>query len=125
MCVAEVLQTPNQIQCSNRMKYGRIEGLCSLLKRFSGRCKYGDMLPRFDRSVLELNLNSNHMLNFVYDNFGHKPLDMNQDWVTPNKLQLYSIVILNKGATLSNYQAFVDGISSPNMQARKKSKAYM
>ena len=44
------------------------------------------MLPLFGRSVLELNLNSKHIFNFVYNNFGDKSFDMNQNWLTPNKL---------------------------------------
>lgn len=86
MCVDEVLQIPYQIQFSNRMKCHHIEAICSLIKRFSVCCRCGDMLPLFGRSVLELNLNSKHIFNFVYNNFGHKSFDMNQNWLTPNKL---------------------------------------
>ena len=111
--LAEILQIPNEIHCTNRTKCDRIEALCIMLKRFSYPCRYGDMIPRFGRSVPELSQISNHMLNFVYNNYSNKLTDLNQNWLTPNNLQDYAFAIHNKGAPLQNCWTFVDGTARP------------
>ena len=73
--LAELLNLPDKIVCYNRSTVDKIEGLCILLKRFSYPCRYGDMVPR---SVPELSMISNKVMNLVYENFHHKLRDFNQ-----------------------------------------------
>ena len=43
-------------------KNGKIEALCILLKRLAYPCRYGDMIPQFRRSVPELSIICNYVL---------------------------------------------------------------
>ena len=59
----DVLRIPDEITCYNRTKVDGIEGLCIFLKRFAYPCGYSDMIPHFSRSVQELCLVSNAVMN--------------------------------------------------------------
>ena len=111
--LAEVLQIPEQVVCYNGTKVAKIEALCIFLKRFAYPCRYGDMIPRFGRSVPELSIISTHILNWIDDNFAHKLNDFNQAWLTPVKLCEYADAIFSKGAALDFCWGFVDGTVRP------------
>ena len=111
--LAELLNLPDKIVCYNRSTVDKIEGLCILLKRFSYPCQYGDMGPRFGRSVPELSMISNKVMNLVYENFHHKLRDFNQPWLAPNKLKEYADAIFAKGAAIDFCWGFIDGTVRP------------
>ena len=58
---------------------GKVEGFCIFLKRFTYPCRYGDC---FARSVPELSMVSNFILNSLYSNFNNKLRDFNQNLTT-------------------------------------------
>ena len=71
------------------------------------------MVPRFGRSVPELSMISNFVLNWIYNNFSHKLSDFNQDWLAPAKLSEYADAIYQKGVAIDFCWGFVDGTVRP------------
>ena len=120
--LANVLHLPNHIICYNGTKANKIEGLCILLKRFAYPCRYGDMIPRFGRSVPELSMITNTVLNIIYENYNHKLRTLDQPWLAPEKLREYADAIQRKGAALNFCWGFIDGtvrpICRPNQNQR-------
>lgn len=70
--LAECLQIPAIITCSQRSKCDGLEGLCILLKRLSSPCRYSDMVPIFGRYPTAICLIFNYMLDYIYDNHKHR-----------------------------------------------------
>ena len=71
------------------------------------------MVLRFGRSVPELSMISNKVMNLVYENFHHKLRDFNQPWLAPNKLKEYADAIFAKGAAIDFCWGFIDGTVRP------------
>ena len=111
--LADLLNIPDQLICYNRTKVDQIEGLCMFLKRFAYPCRYGDMIPRFGRSVPEFSMISNKVIELVYSNYCHKLTDFNQAFLSPANLQRYAKAVRDKGATLDCCWGFVDGTVRP------------
>ena len=107
----DVMQLPNELTCHlyNDFKLDSVEALCTLLKRLAYPCRYVDMIPRFGRPVPQLCMVFNQMLDYVDTHFGYLLRDLNQPWLSPQQLTLFSHTIFNKGAPLDNVWAFVDG----------------
>ena len=64
--LVDLLHFPEKISCCNRSKVGKVEGFCIFLKIFVYAYRYGDMISRFGRSVPELSMVSNSILNSLY-----------------------------------------------------------
>lgn len=111
--LAQVLNIPIDVVCYNGTKVSNIEALCIFLKRLAYPCRYGDMIPRFGRSVPELSLICNYILDWIYNNFAHKLRDFNQNWLAPNRLAEYADAIYQKGAAIDFCWGFVDGTVRP------------
>lgn len=74
----ETLQIPDEIECYNRTVISGIEALCIFLKRFAYLCRYGDMIPLFGRSVPELSIISNYIMDHIHMHFSRLLSDFNQ-----------------------------------------------
>lgn len=120
--LANVLQLPVHIRCPQRTTCDRIEALCMLLKRFSYPCRYSDMIHRFGRPVPEISMITNTVMDYIFDNHGHRISQWNIDILSPALLQEYADVIHAKGAPLDNCFGFIDGtvrpISRPDQHQR-------
>ena len=120
--LANVLQLPMNICCPQRTICDRIEGLCTLLRRFSYPCRYWDMISRFGRPVPELCMITNKVMDNIFNNHGHRISQWNDDVLSHHLLQEYADVIHAKGAPLENCFRFIDGtvrpIDRPNQQQR-------
>ena len=103
-----VLQVPDEIMCYNGTKVSHIEALCIFLKRHAYPCRYLDLIHRFARPVPELCIINNFVLKFLYERWGHLFTTMNQQWLSPNNLQVFANAIHDKGAPLENCWGFVD-----------------
>ena len=103
-----VLQVPDEIVCYNGTKVLDTEALCIFLKRHAYPCRYLDLIHRFTRPVLELCI-----LKFIYERWEHLFTTMNQQWLSPNNLQVFANAIHDKGAPLENCWGFVDGTVRP------------
>ena len=93
---------PDKIACYNRQKFDRIEAFCIFLKRFAYPCQYSDIIQRCRRSVPELCLISNAILNKVFDDRFHLLRGFQQIWLSPPNLELLSEKVHAKGAALDN-----------------------
>ena len=121
--LADLFQIPTHVICYNGTKVGKIESLCIFLKRFAYPCRYGDMIHRFGRSVPELSLVCNKVMNLIYDRFHHKLRDFNQTWLTRQKLREYADAIHQKGASVNFCWGFVDGTVRPICRPKRNQRA--
>ena len=107
--LADVLGLPNIIKCHQRSIADRNEGLCMLLKRMAYPCRYSDMMYRFGRSVPEMSMIVNQVIDYIYETHGHLVTEWNNQLLHPVALQSYADAIHRNGAALDNCFAFVDG----------------
>ena len=73
-----------------------------ILKKIAYPCRYSDMISRFERPVPELFLVGNHVMNFVYDRWGHLHKTLNQQCLVHVNLQLFADTIHASGSPLDN-----------------------
>ena len=111
--LAEVLNIPDEIVCYNRSKFDGNEAFCIFLKRFAYPCWYSNIIQRCGRSVLELCLMSNAILNKIFDGHFHLLRDFQQIWPLLPNLRLFSEKVHAKGAALDNCWEFMDGTVRP------------
>lgn len=109
----QALKIPDKFICSNGTVSSGTEGLLILLKRFSYPCRLSDMIPRFGRSVPELSLILNEVIDFIYTNHGYLLRDLDQPWLNSNHLENFARAVYEKGAALENCWGFVDGTVRP------------
>ena len=100
--LADTLHFPDEIICYNGTKTTSTEGLRVLLKRFAYPCRYVDMCPRFGRSIPQLCLISNNVMDFIYTSWNHLEHTFVQPWLSPANLARFTAAVHNKGATLDN-----------------------
>ena len=86
-------------------KVDGIQSLCIFLKKFSYPCRYSDMISRFGR---DMNC-CNHVMNFVYDMWGHLLKTINQQWFALVNLQLFIDTTHESGSPFDNCWGFTDG----------------
>ena len=107
--VAAALQVPNIFKCSQGTICPGEEGLCLLLWMLSYSCRYHDLIHRFGRPVPELCMITNTVLDWMYDNHGHRLTLKNQPFLSPAYLEGYAQAITMKGSPLTNCFGFIDG----------------
>ena len=71
------------------------------------------MVPIFGRSVAELCMISNTVLEWMYNNYRHRITQWNNNILDPMQLQLSANAVSSKGAMLNNCFGFVDGTVIP------------
>ena len=108
-----ILDMPEEITCYNNVKIDAVEALCINLKRFAYPCRYFDMIPIFGRPIPQLSIASNHVMDMIFDRWGHLLRDFQQPWLAPDKLVEFCNAIHDSGAPLSNCFGFVDGTVRP------------
>ena len=108
-----VFDMPDEITCYNGVKIDSVEALCIALNRFAYPCRYYDMVRLFARPVPQLSIASNHVMDRIYDRWGHLLRDFDQPWLAPGKLEEYCNAIHMSGAPLKNCFGFVDGTVRP------------
>ena len=102
MVLIENLQIPEEITCYNGSIFRELKAYCVLLLSFAYPCRFGDMTPVFGRSVPELSLITNHMLDFTYNTHGHLLQDINQTLLSPREHEQYAFAISDKGSPLEH-----------------------
>ena len=113
LLLKHLMQIPNDVICYNRTKTDGLEALCIFLRRFAYPVRYGDMIPAFGRSVPELSMISNKILNHIHKNFNRLLGGFNHGWMTPESLEEYARVVHQKGAALDFCWGFIDGTVRP------------
>ena len=71
------------------------------------------MRPAFSRSVAELSLISNLMLDFMCDTHGSLLQDFNQIWLLPQQLEQYEAAVSDKSSPLAHCQGFIEWTVKP------------
>lgn len=111
--LAEALQIPDWIVCSQRSKAEGTEALCMLLKRFVYPTRYSDMIPRFSRPVPVLSMVTNELLDQIYALHSHRIITWNPTILDPPSLERYAQTISERGWPLQNCFGFIDGTVRP------------
>ncbi|XP_078379986.1 uncharacterized protein LOC144662926 [Oculina patagonica] len=109
----EALRVPPIFKCYNGTICDGTEGLCIALKRFAYPCRYSDMIPIFGRSVAELSMISNEVVDWIYNTHGHRVSQWNHTIMNPASLVTYADAIHDRGAALENSFGFIDGTVRP------------
>ena len=78
-----------------------MEGLCILLRRLAYPCRYSDLVQRFDRTVPEISMTSNTVMDYIYDNHHQRLTDWNHTLLNPAKLEQYAQAISDRGDSLA------------------------
>ena len=122
--LADVLHLPDTLKCEQRTTAEKIEALCILLKRTAYPCRYNDMIPYFGRSVPELSMITNAVVDYIYDNHGHRVTEWNDQILAPAALETYADAIHMKEAVLDNCFGFVDGTVRPICRPEQRLEQY-
>lgn len=111
--LADALRIPQIFKCDQRSECDGMEGLCMLLRRLAYPCRYSDLIARFGRPVPEICMMTNKVLNFIFENHGHRITQWNNTILNHECLEQYAEAIYAKGAALNNCFGFVDGTVRP------------
>ena len=109
----EALQLPQSFTCHQGTICDGIEALCITLRRFAYPCRYSDLIPRFGRSVPELSMISNLVMDTIYEEHHHRLTQWNNTLLNPPLLESYARAIDSKGSPLPNCFGFIDGTVRP------------
>ena len=126
--LAEALRVPGTVKCSQGTTSewsDREEALCILLKRFAYPCRYSDMIPTFGRSVPELAMINNTMIDLIHRSHSHRLTEWNHQILNPEALEMYARAISDKGAGLIICFGYVDETVRPKLQTREKSENWV
>lgn len=107
------LHIPGRFICPQGTVCDGMEGLCMLLKRLAYPSRYFDLISTFARPLPELCMITNTVMDWIYDNHGHRLTSWNQPFLSRRSLEEYSQAIARKGAPLRNCFGFVDGTVRP------------
>ena len=107
------LGIPDKFRCYQGTVCNGLEGLCLLLKRLAYPCRYFDLMYFFGRSVPELCMLNNEVLDWIYDVHGFRLTSWNQPFLSPVALQEYCEAISRAGCPLENCFGFIDGTVRP------------
>ncbi|GFO47414.1 hypothetical protein PoB_007391900, partial [Plakobranchus ocellatus] len=105
----EALRLPARLVSPTRVTADRTEALCLLLRRRVYPNRHNDLLPLLGRSVSELSIIFNCILDHIHDNFGHLLQNLHQPWLSLEKLNTFAQAVANKGPPLQNCWGFIDG----------------
>ena len=111
--LVETFELPEQIRCYNGTVLNSVEALCVCLKCFAYPCRYVDLIPRFARPVPHLSMIANMVTDRIFNRFQHLLENLDQPWLSPQRLKLFADAIHNRGAALENCWGFVDGTVRP------------
>ena len=82
-------------------------------ERFAHPCRYSDVIHIVARSVPELSMTRNEVVDWMYTSHGKKITQWNHDLLNHNALNQYADAISNKGAALDNCFGCIDGTVRP------------
>ena len=87
------LELPQSFKChQGTICYG-LEALRITPRRFAYPCRYSDLIPRFGRSVPELSMISNHVIDTFYQEHNHRITQRNNTLRNPPLLENYARTI--------------------------------
>ena len=95
--LGEVLDIPDIMKCPNGVLVDGTEALSVLLKRFAYPCRFADMVARFGRPVPQLCMITNRMMDYLFDEYSHLLADLNQPWLSRDRLRHFAATIRGSG----------------------------
>ena len=104
---------PETFRCSQSTMANKLEDLGMLLRRTAHPCCYSDLILRFSRPVLELSMTTNCVVDYLYDNHGHRLTQWNHQIMSPPPLQRYADSVSTQGVPLKKCFGFTDGTVRP------------
>jgi hypothetical protein len=104
--LADVLGLEEEYSNEIRIKWGKIEGLCILLKRLVYPNRLTDIIWMFGRHKCVLSSIVNIMLEDVYIKHGDRLLTLNQQWLHVNE---FADTVLQKCGMVGDVWGFLDG----------------
>ena len=88
--LADALHIPQIFKCNQRSECDGMEGLCMLLRRLAYPCRYSDLIARFGRPVPEIRMMTNKVVDFIFENHGHRITQWNNPILNPEYLEHYA-----------------------------------
>lgn len=107
----DAFQVPETFKCPQGTVCSGMEGLCLMLKRLAYPCQYFDLITLFGRSIPELCMITNVVLDWFYNEHGFRLSDLKQ----------YANAITRQGSPLTNCFGFVNGTVHPYAAQGKSS----
>ncbi|OQV17876.1 hypothetical protein BV898_08007 [Hypsibius exemplaris] len=107
--LCDALRFPAFFIADNRSKMPGLEGLCLLLRRLVYPVRLHDLEIVFGRVMSVLSRFFNIVADYVFDHFGHLLTDLNQPWLTEEKLKQMAAITVAKGFPFDKCVGFVDG----------------
>ena len=111
--LGDVFGIPDIMKCPNGVLVDGMKALSVLLKRFAYPCRFADMIARFGRPVPQLCMITNRMMDYIFDEYSHLLADLNQPWLSRDRLRHVAATIHDKGAPLENFWGLIDGTVRP------------
>ena len=111
--LCNALHVPNKIVCENRTTCSGFDGLSIVLRRLAYPNRLDDLCQIFGRSKAELSYIINAVLGFIDSEHGHLLDDLNQPWLSYNKLNEMADAVSRCHAPLPNCWGFIDGTVRP------------
>ena len=100
------LHLPEVFRCTDGVIAHSMEALCSCLKHLSYHCRYADLIPRFGRSVPQLCMISNLVIDYIFDT-------REQPFLSRDNLQTFVDAIHQNDAALDSCWSFANGTVRP------------
>lgn len=110
--LADLFQLPEKIILENRCVVKKVDALCMFLARMAYPNRLVQLEAFFNRPKTTVSMTIKEVLNFLFDKFGDKLVNLNQEWIESRR-QIYADAIHNKGSPLTNVFAFIDGTVRP------------
>ena len=73
-------------------------------------CRYGSSIGETSSTTLQI---TNRMMDYLFDEYSHLLADLNQPWLSRDRLRHFAATIHDKGAPLENCWGFIDGTVRP------------
>ena len=106
------------MKCPNGVLVDGTEALSVLLKRFAYPCRFADMVARFGRPVPQLCMITNRMMDYLFDEYSHLLVDLNQPWLSGDGLRHFAAIKHDKEAPLEScWGKFIDETVRPVRKA--------
>lgn len=102
----DALQLPANYICSQGTIATGMEALMILLRRLAYPNRWSDLVPVFGRTVSELSLIFNKIMDDIYDRFHHLLDSLDLVWLDP---EAFAEAVHGKGAPLTRCWGFIDG----------------
>ena len=93
------------------------------LKPFAYPCRYGYLVYHVARSVPEISIITNHIMDLIYGRWHHLLTIYNHDLLSPSKLLQYAEAIEQAGGALNHCWRFVDGTVRPVCRPNENQRA--